>query len=77
MEKHISCCRAIALLDKAGLKHETHLFLEGENAPASDVAAVIKRVYEEAKADLLIASRSNKVIHFATEGSGYAYRFAG
>lgn len=49
------------MLDTAGLRHETHLFLEGENAPASDVAAVIKKVYEEVGADLMVASRSNKV----------------
>ena len=35
--------------------------MEGENAPAGDVAAVIKKVYEEVKGDLLVASRSNKV----------------
>lgn len=54
-------CRIISLLDSAGLKHETHLFLEGENAPANDVAAVIKRVYDEVEGDILVASRSNKV----------------
>ncbi len=49
------------MLEEAGIAHETHLFVEGENAPATDVAAVIKKVYEEVRGDLLVASRSNKV----------------
>jgi nucleotide-binding universal stress UspA family protein len=47
-------------LDKAGVAHETHLFLEGENATASEVAAVVQKVYEQEGGDLLVASRSNK-----------------
>ena len=57
-------CRVISVLNKAGIKHETHLFLEGENAPAADVAAVIKKVYEETGGDMIVASRSNKVYLF-------------
>jgi nucleotide-binding universal stress UspA family protein len=47
-------------LEQAGVAHETHLFLEGENASAAEVAAVVKKVYEEVGGDLLVASRSNK-----------------
>ena len=48
-------------LDAAGVSHQTHLFLEGENAPANDVAVIIDRVYQEVEGFILIASRSNKV----------------
>ena len=48
-------------LDTAGVAHQTHLFLEGENAPAADVATIIDRVYKENQATILVASRSNKV----------------
>ena len=61
--KFSSSFRIISPLEEAGVSHETHLFVEGENAPATDVAAVIQKVYKEVGADLLIASRSNKVIH--------------
>ena len=53
--------RVISFLEEAGVSHETHLFVEGENAPATDVAAVIQKVYNEVGGDLLVASRSNKV----------------
>ena len=43
------------------MSHQTHLFLEGENAPAEDVASIIDRVYKEIQATMLVASRSNKV----------------
>ena len=36
-------------------------FLEGENAPAADIATIIDRVYKENQATILVASRSNKV----------------
>ena len=48
-------------LDTAGVSHQTHLFLEGENAPADDVAAIIDKVYSEVSGAMLVASRSNKV----------------
>ena len=56
--------------------HETHLFVEGENAPATDVAAVIKKVYEEVKGDLLVASRSNKVGSYLLASWGLAHMVA-
>lgn len=43
------------------MSNKTHLFLEGESAPASDVAEVIRKVCEEVGGEFLIASRSNKV----------------
>ena len=61
-QENFACgLRIISVLEEAGIAHETHLFVEGENAPATDVAAVIRKVYEEVKGDLLVASRSNKV----------------
>lgn len=47
-------------IDQIGAPHETHLFLEGENAAASEVAALVKKVCDQVGADLLVASRSNK-----------------
>lgn len=60
--KALLCCRVNPLLDEAGIEHETHLFLEGENAQASDVTTIVDRVAGQVKADLIVASRSNKVI---------------
>lgn len=47
-------------LAKFGVPHETHLFLEGENATAKEVAEIVQKVYESVGGDLLVASRSNK-----------------
>jgi hypothetical protein len=46
--------------------HETHLFLEGENATAKEVAEIVQKVYESVGGDLLVASRSNKVTFLHT-----------
>lgn len=50
------------MLDREGVKHETHLFLEGESAPAKEVAEIIGKVAKQVTAAVIVASRSNKVL---------------
>lgn len=49
------------VLDAAGIEHQTHLFLEGEDAPAEAVASLIARVCKEVECSILTAARSHKV----------------